>query len=134
MIFIRNSTGFLEFRFLQSTIPLMSTKSSDPTAASRKHLLARISAAEKQADSAKRMTKLAKLVLRQAKKKFKDSKHAAKALRKAVKALKEELSAMAMKKSIRRPGARKPTVKRAHPVTAFVSVPTETPPISPATL
>jgi chromosome segregation ATPase len=108
----------------------MSTKSSDPTAARKKLLLARISSAQKQADAAKKTTKLAKLVLRQAKRKLKEAKHSAKGLRKAVKKLTAEFKAMAGKKSARKPSVRKSEAKRARPVAAPVSVSTMIPAIA----
>jgi len=106
----------------------MTTK-SPVSAADRKKLLSQLVVAQREADAAKKAAKLAKLDLRNAKRKFKDAKRAAKKLRKAVKALKTEVAALSATKTVRKPVAKKPALKRSRP--APVPAPVMTAEVAP---
>jgi hypothetical protein len=109
--------------FRQVLVPLfpMKKKPSHPADAIKKKLHTRIASAQKEADAAKKAAKLAKLAFRGAKQKYKDARRAAKKLRRAVKQLKQDLAALAVRKSRRRPAAKKAAVIK--PTAAPVAAP-----------
>ena len=108
-------------------LPHMTTKPAIINPAAKKKLLARIAAAQRQADAAKKAARLAKLGFRNAKQKFKEAKRAAKKFRKSVKALKAELAALSVKKPVRRPVAKKKAARPA-PVVEIAPAPIEVQP------
>ena len=110
--------------------PEMTTQTSS-LAATKKKLLSRIAAGQRQAGVAKKTAKLAKLGFRAAKGKFKNARRMAKKLRKAIKSLKLELAALGAKKNPRKRPATTRAVKRPKPTPKAVAAPVEAAPIPP---